>query len=354
MDTQQNNDNDEESEPSSDNDSHLYQYNGGMSMGHMSQSMEDIELDDLQSHGNQPQYDDEDYCFACGDGGNLLICDIKDCMKVWHIHCAGLTKMPQEDRWYCPSHTCCACKQQQLEQLQSSKKYMCTYCGNAYCDKHVPVECTKYQYKDVEFLCETCLSQRTDGELAYKFASERFMSRLMELHKRKRSHLNRINHGDDKSRKYTIPEHCKIGRTEIEWFTLYCAVIEVGGLSKIRELKGWDAVRKKCELTKNFQGENVWRSLRDDYIEYLYAYEKQYYPLTDHVLPRGIQTIVDNKGALDGLFLDDGEEEEQKQQQDGKNIHEAAGGAGKDVNDEDVEMAQDKTPENTDTLMLVD
>ena len=105
--------------------------------------------------------------------------------------------------------------------------------------------------------------------------------------------------------KNIIPSHCKLGRTEIEWFDLYRGVIAVGGLGKMRDLSAWDEIRKKCELNKNFESENVWKSLRDDYIEYLYCYEKQYYPLTERELPRGIRAIVQHKGALDGLFLGD-------------------------------------------------
>eukprot|EP01083_Nonionella_stella_P042478 114703_1 len=286
-----------------DEDNHiLYEYNRGAGvMNHMSQSIED--------GTNDYQYDDEDYCFACGDGGNLLICDNKTCMKVWHIHCAGLTKMPEEEQWFCPSHHCCMCPS------ESCKKYMCSYCGNSYCVPHCPSECMHYDYASVEFLCATCLSQNDhDGkDRAHAFGAERFESRLLEQHKRKRNHINKILGKKPYKGRDVMPTHCKLGRTDIQWFDLYVSVIRIGGLSKIRDLSAWDVIRKKCGLNKNFQSENVWKSLRDSYIEYLYCYEKQYYPLTTHELPRGIQTIVDNKGALDGLFepMDDDEDEEE-------------------------------------------
>merc|ERR1711933_500225 len=119
-----------------------------------------------------------------------------------------------EDTWYCPSHSCFVCNNNVISSkidYPSSKKYMCSYCATAYCDKHCPLECKEYKYCDVEFLCSTCLSQRIDGDNVYKFGSERFISRLLELHKRKRDHLNRIL-GKRKDDKNIIPSHCKLGR----------------------------------------------------------------------------------------------------------------------------------------------
>ena len=200
----------EESDLSSDDEDHLYRYHGGMSiMGNvMSPSHGHAHWGDGgrraggdgvdgggrgqgvgDGAGSEPMYDDEDYCFSCGDGGSLLICDEKDCLKVWHIHCAGLTRMPLEEQWFCPSHSCCVCRAQSVE-TASSRHFQCSYCATAYCDQHCPAECTLYRFANIEFLCETCLSTN-DGDDALKFAAERFESRLMELHKRKRIHLLR-------------------------------------------------------------------------------------------------------------------------------------------------------------------
>ena len=371
---------DEESDvvTSDGNDNHLYQYNGQMSiMGNMSQSMEQSDIDNNNNNNNNNNcigdiknnndFDDEDYCFACGDGGNLLICDIKDCNKVWHIHCAGLTKMPEEDRWYCPSHSCCICKYNGLLNKKSMKQYMCSYCGNAYCSNHVPIECKKYEYKDIEFLCDLCLSTQINDNVK-QFASERFISRLMELHKKRKKIYIKKNYNNDDyddnnilkdiNKKYNIiPSHCKLGRTEIDWFDLYQSVISMGGLSKMgNNLNKWDIIRKKCGLNKNFVSQNIWESLRGDYIEYLYAYEKQYYPLTQHNLPSNIQNIVDSKGALDGLFpstqsddedADDEGEEDEEEETEVEEIE-------VDTDDEDDDLNHNKTPENIDNVMLID
>lgn len=36
----------------------------------------------------------EYYCFCCGEGGELVMCDRKDCPKAYHLLCLNLTKPP--------------------------------------------------------------------------------------------------------------------------------------------------------------------------------------------------------------------------------------------------------------------
>lgn len=36
----------------------------------------------------------EDECFVCQDGGELMVCDVKQCPKVYHLECVGLTEWP--------------------------------------------------------------------------------------------------------------------------------------------------------------------------------------------------------------------------------------------------------------------
>jgi len=43
--------------------------------------------------------DEDDRCFICEDGGDLLICD--GCEKSYHLQCVGLSEVPQGD-WFCP------------------------------------------------------------------------------------------------------------------------------------------------------------------------------------------------------------------------------------------------------------
>lgn len=43
----------------------------------------------------------EDYCFQCGDGGELVMCDKKDCPKAYHLLCLNLSQPPygKLDSW---------------------------------------------------------------------------------------------------------------------------------------------------------------------------------------------------------------------------------------------------------------
>lgn len=36
----------------------------------------------------------EYYCYCCGEGGELVMCDKKDCPKAYHLLCLNLTKPP--------------------------------------------------------------------------------------------------------------------------------------------------------------------------------------------------------------------------------------------------------------------
>lgn len=42
----------------------------------------------------EPKQMHEDYCFQCGDGGELVMCDKKDCPKAYHLLCLNLTQPP--------------------------------------------------------------------------------------------------------------------------------------------------------------------------------------------------------------------------------------------------------------------
>ena len=36
----------------------------------------------------------EDECFRCGEGGELVLCDRKNCTKAYHLKCLDLDKAP--------------------------------------------------------------------------------------------------------------------------------------------------------------------------------------------------------------------------------------------------------------------
>jgi hypothetical protein len=37
----------------------------------------------------------EDFCFRCTEGGELVVCDFKNCSKVYHLECLKLSAPPK-------------------------------------------------------------------------------------------------------------------------------------------------------------------------------------------------------------------------------------------------------------------
>ena len=46
----------------------------------------------------EPKQLHEDFCFQCGDGGELVMCDRKDCPKAYHLLCLNLPQPPYGER----------------------------------------------------------------------------------------------------------------------------------------------------------------------------------------------------------------------------------------------------------------
>ncbi|XP_031195211.1 histone-lysine N-methyltransferase NSD3 isoform X3 [Mastomys coucha] len=69
----------------------------------------------------------EDYCFHCGDGGELVMCDKKDCPKAYHLLCLNLTQPPY-GKWECPWHRCDECG--------SAAVSFCEFCPHSFCKAH--------------------------------------------------------------------------------------------------------------------------------------------------------------------------------------------------------------------------
>lgn len=103
------------------------------------------------------EQESEDYCFVCKDGGLLIVCDQKECVKAYHLECVGKKESSEdeEDEWICGWHTCLVCKK--------SSRYQCFCCPNAVCQR-----C----YKDAAFarirgnkgFCHDCLKLALLGE----------------------------------------------------------------------------------------------------------------------------------------------------------------------------------------------
>ena len=69
----------------------------------------------------------EDECFACGDGGELIMCDRLSCSKCYHLKCLTLPDMPK-GKWDCPWHFCDICGKRAT--------FYCSICPNSFCGLH--------------------------------------------------------------------------------------------------------------------------------------------------------------------------------------------------------------------------
>ncbi|CAH8580669.1 unnamed protein product [Heterobilharzia americana] len=69
----------------------------------------------------------EDFCYRCGDGGELLLCDKSTCSKSYHLNCLGIY-VPPFGIWYCPWHYCDLCGH--------PSNHLCWRCPNSYCEEH--------------------------------------------------------------------------------------------------------------------------------------------------------------------------------------------------------------------------
>jgi hypothetical protein len=63
--------------------------------------------------GKTAEFDSDDACHVCGDGGDLIICDAKGCKRVYHGVCADLSEIPSGS-WECPIHFCATCGSEQM------------------------------------------------------------------------------------------------------------------------------------------------------------------------------------------------------------------------------------------------
>ncbi|GFR98828.1 histone-lysine N-methyltransferase [Elysia marginata] len=69
----------------------------------------------------------EDECFRCGVGGELVMCDVGNCPKVYHLRCLKLTK-PPTGKWRCPWHHCDVCGKHAVNK--------CVECPDSFCLNH--------------------------------------------------------------------------------------------------------------------------------------------------------------------------------------------------------------------------
>ncbi|KAJ9170176.1 hypothetical protein P3X46_018304 [Hevea brasiliensis] len=94
--------------------------------------------------------DCEDWCFVCKDGGDLILCDFNDCLKVYHPGCVGKDDsfVKTGEHWTCDRHSCLIC--------HKSPKFYCYCCPNAICGQCV-IAAEFAPVRGKKGLCSECL-----------------------------------------------------------------------------------------------------------------------------------------------------------------------------------------------------
>lgn len=78
------------------------------------------------------QFEDQDFCQVCGDGGSLICCP--RCPISLHPKCVGLKNT--KNFLHCPHHHCSVCSKS--ASAVGGFLFPCSTCPNAYCEDHLP------------------------------------------------------------------------------------------------------------------------------------------------------------------------------------------------------------------------
>ncbi|XP_023755230.1 zinc finger CCCH domain-containing protein 19 [Lactuca sativa] len=95
---------------------------------------------------------EEDVCFICFDGGNLVLCDRRNCPKAYHPSCVNRDEafFQSKGSWNCGWHLCSIC-----EKKAEYMCYTCTYSVCKSCIKTSDMLCVRE--KEKKGLCEACM-----------------------------------------------------------------------------------------------------------------------------------------------------------------------------------------------------
>ncbi|KAL2346477.1 hypothetical protein Fmac_000477 [Flemingia macrophylla] len=113
--------------------------------------MDSLELPKVER--DLPPYQNENICFLCRYGGELVLCD--GCPSSFHLCCVGLDHVPDGD-WFCPACSCKICKQRYANDCSDNRLLVCFQCERKY-----HTDCLKGQgFTRVEswFCNETCMN----------------------------------------------------------------------------------------------------------------------------------------------------------------------------------------------------
>ncbi|CAG7860414.1 unnamed protein product [Brassica rapa] len=110
--------------------------------------MDAVEIVDVDDE-EEEEKDCEDWCFVCKDGGSLMLCDYKDCPKVYHACCVekNISVQNNEESLICMWHSCYLCNKK--------PKLFCLCCPHAVCQGCV-THAEFIHLKENKGLCSNC------------------------------------------------------------------------------------------------------------------------------------------------------------------------------------------------------
>ncbi|CAN8268186.1 unnamed protein product [Cochlearia groenlandica] len=93
---------------------------------------------------------EEDVCFICFDGGDLVLCDRRNCPKAYHPACINREEafFRTSAKWNCGWHICSTC--------QKASSYMCYTCTFSVCKPCIK-DADYVTVRDNMGLCGTCI-----------------------------------------------------------------------------------------------------------------------------------------------------------------------------------------------------
>ncbi|XP_010444288.1 PREDICTED: uncharacterized protein At5g08430-like [Camelina sativa] len=113
----------------------------------MARDMDVVEI--VEEEDEEEDKECEDWCFVCKDGGSLMLCDFKDCPKVYHESCIEKDSPESKigDSLICKWHSCYLCRK--------TPKLWCLCCPHAVCEGCV-THAEFIQLKENKGLCNEC------------------------------------------------------------------------------------------------------------------------------------------------------------------------------------------------------